>query len=80
MPQFPIKTGPLYLHAVIVKKTVPLVQAKKIVEHVTRTDRDFYMRETKQSYRFRIRPKTKFSMFVSKPINEYTTLVFGQLI
>jgi hypothetical protein len=69
----------LTLHAIIIHKPFALHLAKEMVEHITQTTKKHFMRETAHSYRFRIIPKTKFNSFVSKPINEKLTLVFGHL-
>lgn len=68
------------LHAVIVKKTIPLTQAKKMAHDIIKKNVSYY-RVTSDSYRFRAIPKTKFKVgsFRSKPINENITLVFGEL-
>jgi hypothetical protein len=70
------------LHNVIIKKSVPLLDAKKLAKHfITDKNKKFY-RETENSYRFRNIPKTKFikSSFRTKKINDYITLTYGELI
>ena len=47
------------LHAVIIKNTIPLNEAKKISKQFIPDNRNYY-RETKNTYRFRNIPKTKF--------------------
>jgi len=69
----------LHLHAIVVKKPISLVEARRIAAHLTKSNKKRYVRETGDSYRFRIIPKTKFRSFVSKPINDNVTLVFGHL-
>ena len=69
----------LSLHDVIVHKNVPYEQAKHIAESIIKNPNKTYMRETKTSYRFRNIPKTKFSSFFSKPLNNDVTLIFGHL-
>ena len=68
------------LHAVIIKKSVPLEDAVAMAKDIIKKP-DFKKRETKASYRFRAIPKTKFNpkMFRSKKINKDITLVFGEL-
>ena len=67
------------LHAVIIKKPVKLSAAKKMASDIIRNDKRKFYRETPDSYRFRNIPKTKFSSFRSKPINDNITLVFGKM-
>lgn len=68
------------LHAVIIKKDVPLIKAKKYADDIMKKKHTF-MRETEESYRFRNIPKTKFikRTFRSKIINPNITLIFGKL-
>lgn len=68
------------LHAVIIKKSVPLEDAVAMAKDIIKKS-DFKKRETKASYRFRAIPKTKFNpkMFRSKKVNKDITLVFGEL-
>jgi len=70
---------PLTLHAVIVKKPIDKSEAMKKAQKISRKRRKLFVRETGESYRFRIVPKTKFSSFVSKPIDDNITLVLGTL-
>lgn len=70
---------PLTLHAVIVKKPIDRSEAMKKAQKISRKRRKLFVRETGESYRFRIVPKTKFSSFVSKPIDDNITLVLGTL-
>lgn len=69
------------LHAVIIKKTVPLVKAKKMAHDIIKDKSKSFMRETTDSYRFRNIAKTKFveSTFRSKVVNPDITLIFGKL-
>ena len=79
-PQTPIlKREPLTLHAIIINKSVPLDEAKKKAKEISRLRRKLFMRETTDSYRFRIIPKTRFKNFISKPISDTITLVLGNL-
>ena len=68
------------LHAVLIKKSVPLEKAKEHAQEIMKNKKQFY-RETKNQYRFRNIAKTKFikKTFKSKKINPDITLVFGQL-
>jgi len=75
----------LILHAIVCKKPwfISKPQALKEAHHMfpdqkTKT----FVRETSTSFRVRIHPKQQFikTSFVSKPINEAITLVFGQKI
>jgi hypothetical protein len=69
------------LHAVIIKNTIPLNKAKIISKEFIPENKNYY-RETKNTYRFRNIPKTKFkkNSFRSKIINDDITLVYGELI
>jgi hypothetical protein len=69
------------LHAVIIKNTIPLNEAKKISKQFIPDNRNYY-RETKNTYRFRNIPKTKFKKksYRSKIINDTITLIYGELI
>jgi hypothetical protein len=69
------------LHAVIIKKIVPLNEAKQISKNFIPNNRNYY-RETENSYRFRNIPKQKFKKksYRSKIINDYITLIYGELI
>ena len=71
---------PLTLHAVVVHKPIELNEARQLVADITRSKKKRYVRETPHSYRFRIVPKTRFGSFISKPINDHITLVFGHLL
>lgn len=67
------------LHAVVISKEIPLEKAKEIAQGIIRNpDKTFY-RETKDSYRFRAKPKQEFNpkTFRSKIINKDVTLIFG---
>lgn len=69
------------LHAIIINKLVPLDKAKKIAQDIIKDKNKTFMRETKDSYRFRNLAKTKFieSTFRTKIINPNISLVFGKL-
>ena len=72
----------LFLHAVIIQKSVGLEDARRMAQNVIRNKKKNYYRETEESYRFRNIPKTAFKpgSFVSKKVNENMTLVFGHLL
>lgn len=74
-------TKPYELHAVIIKKEVPLEKAKKMAADIIKDKSRTFMRETSDSYRFRNIAKTKFDekTFRSKVVNPNITLIFGQL-
>jgi len=71
---------PYDLHAVVISKSIPLAQAKQIAAEFIPPSREYY-RTTKNSYRFRNIPKTKFDKgsFRSKKINDFITLVYGNI-
>ena len=66
------------LHAVIISRNIPIEQAIEISKQFISENRNFY-RITKNSYRFRNIPKTKFlkNSFRSKKINNNITLIYG---
>jgi hypothetical protein len=66
------------LHAIVVKKPVKLERAIEVAHHITKSNKKMLIRETESSYRFRVKPKTKFAEFYSKPIDEKITLIFGR--
>jgi hypothetical protein len=70
------------LHAVIISKNIPLDEAIKISQEIINNKKRTFYRETKNSYRFRNIPKTKFDKktFRSKKINKNITLIFGDVI
>jgi len=72
---------PYELHAVVIKKEVPLKDAKKYAADIIKDKSKTFMRETMDSYRFRNIPKTKFDekTFRSKVVNPNITLIFGKL-
>ena len=71
----------LYLHAVVIKKTMELNDAMKKVKEITKRTKVPYMRETEDSFRFRNIPKTRFdpTSFRTKKINDQISLIFGHL-
>jgi len=72
------KRPPLSIHAIVIDKSVPLEEARKSAESITKKKLGF-MRESGESYRFRVIPKTKFRRFISKQVNDKITIVFGIL-
>ena len=68
------------LHAVIISRTIPINDAIRISKKFIPSNRNYY-RETKNSYRFRNIPKTKFykNTLKTKKINENISLVYGKL-
>ena len=69
----------LYLHAVIVKKPMPLALARLRAQKYIKNKRKTFFRETEDSFRFRNIAKQNFRDFVSKEINDEITLVLGHL-
>ena len=68
------------IHAVIVKKrSVPREEADRMTLDILKKKKVPFMRETKNTYRYRHIPKTKFSEFRSKKVNKDITIVFGKL-
>lgn len=69
------------LHNVIIKKKIPLEEAKQLAKDIIKDNKKKFYRETKLSYRFRNIPKTKFlvNSFRTKKVNENITLTFGKL-
>ena len=72
---------PYALHAVIIDKTLPLEEAKRIAADIIKHNSRNYYRIDSLSYRFRNLPKTYFdkTTFRSKVVNKHITLVFGEL-
>lgn len=69
----------LYLHAVVVKKTMPLALARLRAQKFIKNKRKTFFRETEDSYRFRNIPKQSFKDFVSKKIDDDITIILGHL-
>jgi len=65
----------------VIDKSVPELEAfsmaQKVIKNLNRT----YYRETKDSWRFRNIPRTRFipSSYVSRVINDKMTMIFGHL-
>ena len=72
---------PYELHAVVIHKPVKLELAKKMAGDIIKDPSKTFYRETGESYRFRVIPKTKFkpATFRSKIVNPQITLIFGEL-
>lgn len=69
----------LYLHAVVVKKPMPLALARLRAQRFIKNKNKTFYRETEDSYRFRNIPKQAFKDFFSKKIDDDITLVLGHL-
>ena len=71
----------LYLHAVLVDKTVGLEKARELAQDVIKDKNKTFVRETAKAYNFRNIPKPKFVIgsFVHKRLNDKVILVFGRL-
>jgi hypothetical protein len=69
----------LYLHAVVVKKPMPLPLARVKAQKIIKNKKKTFVEETEESFRFRNLPKVYFKEFVSKPLNDEITLVLGHL-
>jgi hypothetical protein len=67
------------LHAVIIKKDIPFKEARKIADGIIENKNKQFYRETKNSYRFRAIPKTKFKTFRTHKVNKNISLIFGLL-
>ena len=74
----------LVLHAIVLKK--PFIKSKEEAlayakKHFKDEDIKGFVRETDDSFRVRIVPKTKFdkTSYVSKVLSDKATLVFGKL-
>jgi hypothetical protein len=68
------------LHAVIIKRDIPLERAKEIAHNFIDKSKKFY-RETGTSYRFRNIPKQLFipKSYRTKKINKDISLIYGEL-
>lgn len=69
----------MYLHAVIVKKPMPLALARMKAQKFIRNKNKTFFRETDDSWRFRNLPKNRFKDFVVREVNEEITIVVGHL-
>ncbi len=70
------------IHAVIVKKVLPLEEALETFHNIINNKKKKYYRETKNIYRFRNHAKTKFikDTFRTKKVNKNVSIVFGELL
>lgn len=73
------KQEPLYLHAVVVKKPMPLALARLKAQKFIKNKRKTFFRETEDSFRFRNIPKQQFKDFFTKVINDEISIVVGHL-
>ena len=73
---------PWAIHAVIIDKSIPFEEAQTSFHNIIKNPKKKYYRETKNSYRFRNIPKTKFikTTFRTKPVNKDISIVFGVLM
>ena len=69
----------LYLHAVVVKKPIPLALARLKAQSFIKNKRKTFVRETEDSFRFRNIAKGFFKDFVTKKINDDISIVLGHL-
>lgn len=69
----------LYLHAVIVKKPIPLALARMRAQKFIKNSKKTFFRETEDSFRFRNIPKGHFRDFLTKKINDEISIVVGHL-
>ena len=80
-----INNNKLILHAIIMKKEFYKTANQalnKAIEMFPDEKIKGFVRETEESFRVRVRPKTQFekTSYVSKIINPFITLVFGKLL
>jgi hypothetical protein len=68
-----------YLHAVIVKKPMPLALARMKAQKFIKNGKKTFFRETDDSWRFRNLPKNQFKDFIVQEVNEEMTIVVGHL-
>jgi len=66
------------IHAILVNDKIPFKDAEKIAKEILKKDKVFYRHEG-HNFRFRNIPKTRFSKYRSKKINDDITMVFGLL-
>ncbi len=67
------------LHAVIISRDIPEKDARKISQEFINNKNRNFMRLTDSSYRYRNISKQKFSKFRTKKLNDYISLIYGQL-
>lgn len=72
----------LFLQSVIVKKPIDFMEARRIAQTILKKTSKTFYEETKESYRFRNIPKTRFKpkSYVTKVVNEKVSLVLGHLL
>ena len=68
-----------YLHAVIVKKPMPLALARMKAQKFIKNSKKTFFRETDDSWRFRNLPKKVFKDFIVREVNDEMTIVVGHL-
>jgi ribosomal protein S21 len=71
----------LKIHAVKVHKRVPIEEALKHFQNITKNSKKSYYKEMKNHYNFRNIPKTKFEpkTYRTKKVNKDISIVFGKL-
>jgi hypothetical protein len=71
----------LTIHAVKVHKRVPIEEAVKHFQNITKNSKKSYYKEMKNHYNFRNIPKTKFEpkTYRTKKVNKDISIVFGKL-
>ena len=71
----------LALHAIIIKKIIPIEEAKEIAQEFINDKKKHFYRETVKSYRFRNIPKTHFmpKCYKTKKINKNVSIIIGKL-
>jgi hypothetical protein len=74
-----IMGGNLELHSVRISKRIPLVEAQKKAQEIIKNKNKKKMKEMKNWYNFRVKPKSHFTKkFVVKKINNDIQLVLGE--
>jgi hypothetical protein len=73
------KAADYELHAIVIKNNIPVEEAREIAHSIIKNKKKIFMRETKNSYRFRNIPKTKFEKksFRTKKPNANISLIYG---
>lgn len=73
---------PWAIHTVIIDKSIPFEEALNSFHNIINNPKKKYYRVTKNSYRFRNIPKTKFikTTFRTKKVNKDISIVFGVLM
>lgn len=67
------------LHSIVIKKPITMSQVRQIEHHIMKDKKNRFTRETKQSIRVRIVPKTKFvkKSFRTHKVNKQISLIYG---